>query len=173
MPAIRLKTALGIAIVAATLVASPVLAAITGSLNPPAARPGDWVELTTSSGSCCPDAYAQIAQAGPTPVFLQLADPSSPGNGCSTRVGDMTWTNDVGHARFQVPDVQPGEYWLRITVQGACWRFGDSSGVLALSVLPPADNGPISGLILLGVGAGLIAFVSGMVVVRRRQRGLR
>jgi hypothetical protein len=165
----RLPAVAAITIVALAMAAGPALGAIDGSVDPASARPGDWVELTTSSGTCCPTAYASIAAAGPTPLFVQRADPSSSGNACDTHVGDLTWTNGVGRARFQVPDVPPGSYWLLITVQGACWRFGDATGVLALTVLPAADRGPVPVLILLGIGAGLVAVVAGVIASRRRR----
>ncbi len=167
----RLSTAVAIAIVALAATVGPALAAIVGSVDPSSGGPGEWVELTTSSGTGGPSAYAEIAQAGPTPVFLQLADPASTGNACTTRVGDLTWTSGVGRARFQVPEVKPGEYWLLITVQGACWRFGDATGVLVLTILPTGNGGPLSLPVLLAIGVALATVVAGVIVgLRRRSR---
>jgi len=128
-------------------------AAIEGSIDPPSAHSGDWVELTTAAAR--PDAYGSIAAAGPTPLWLARADLTNSELACDTRLGDLTWARGVGHARFQVPDVQPGTYWILATVQGGCWRFGSATGILTLTVLPVAG----------GVTPGLVAAVVGMAVI--------
>jgi hypothetical protein len=159
-------TAAAMALVAFVLTAGPAFAAIDGLLNPASGRAGDWVELTTDFG-VRPDAYASIAAAGPTPLWLQRADPNSLGNACDVRVGDLTWADGVGHARFQVPDVQPGLYWLLVTVQGGCWRFGAPTGSLTLTVLGAADAGPSPPLPIVGMGAVVVVVIAGLILGRR------
>jgi hypothetical protein len=154
-----------------TLTASPVLGAINGSVNPTSARPGDWVEVTTDA-IANPNAYALFAEAGPAPLFLQPADPNSPGNACDLRVGDLTWAGGVGRARFQVPTLQPGSYWVLMTVQGGCWRFGDATGILTLAVLP-ALPATAPGLplppVLVAIGALTAALAVALALIRRRR----
>jgi hypothetical protein len=159
------------ALVAFVLTAGPAFAAIDGLLNPASGRAGDWEELTTDFG-VRPDAYASIAAAGPTPLWIQRADPNSPGNACDIRVGDLTWADGVGHARFKVPDVQPGSYWLLATVEGGCWRFGAATGILTLTVLAPVGAGPSPALLAVGIGAVVVVALTG-VVLGRRTRGAR
>lgn len=103
--------AVAAALLAVAVTAGPALGAILATLSPRSARPGDWVDLTTDPGIGGADVYATIASGGPDPLWLQLADPTSPGNACSIPVGQLTWTNGVGHAHVQVPDVAPGSYW--------------------------------------------------------------
>jgi hypothetical protein len=165
----RFPAAATIAIVALVMTVGPALGAIDGSVDPSSARPGDWIELTTTTGACCPAAYASIAQAGPTPLFLQLADPSSAGNLCSNRVGALTWKDGVGQARFQVPAVQPGEYWFLVTVQGGCWRFGNGAGILTLTILAAGDPSSPSVPLVLAVGIGLAAVVGTVLIGLRRR----
>lgn len=157
------------AIALLTTNAAPALAAILGTLAPATARPGDWVELTTDAGLIDPNVYDSLAKAGPEPVFLQRADPASPGNSCDTPIGDMTWTGGVGTLRFQVPDVPPGPYWILATIEGACWRFGTRAGVLTLTVLPGGTKGPSPTLVgaVVAIAAGAIV---GALIIRRRRR---
>jgi hypothetical protein len=164
-----LAAAAAMAVFVLALAAGSVFGAILGSLDPSSAHPGDWVELTTDPGTGGPDVYASIAEAGPDPLWLQRADPNRSGNECDLRVGDLTWASGVGHARFQVLDVQPGSYWLLATVQGACWRFGDQAGVLTFTVLPPVDSGPSPVLLTVAIGALIVVVVSGGILVRRRR----
>lgn len=143
--------------------------AIDASLIPAAARPGDWVQLTTDSGVGGAEVYAAIAAGGPTPMYLQRADPTSTGNSCNTPIGAMTWASGVGTLKFQVPDVGSGPYWITATIQGACWRVGDpSNGVLVLTVLPGAT--PWLPLVLLTGMAAIALLLVALVVVRRAGR---
>ncbi len=170
---VRLRSLLFAGGVLALLVAgaAPVFAAIDASVAPAAARPGDWVELTTDSGVGGTEVYAAIAAGGPTPVYLQRADPSSTGNLCDTTIGAMTWASGVGTLRFQVPDVGPGPYWITASIQGACWRVGDlSNGVLVLTVLPGAT--PWLPLVLITGTAAIALLLVGLAVVRRVRRTL-
>jgi hypothetical protein len=164
--ALVLAVACALALLAAE--AAPALAAILGSLAPPTARPGDWVELTTDTDGGDTNLYASIAAAGPLPVFLQRADPESAGNSCDTRIGAMTWAGGVGTRRFQVPDVPPGTYWILAAVQGSCWRFGDRAGVLTLTVLPGGDAGPSPALLAAMVASVAVVIVGGLMIRQRR-----
>lgn len=165
----RLAAAVAMAVFLFALATGSAFGAILGSLDPSSAHPGDLVDLTTDTGTGGPDLYANLAEAGPDPLWLQRADPTSPGNACDLRVGDLTWADGVGHARFRVPDVQPGSYWVLATVQGACWRFGDQTDVLTLTVLAPVDSGPSPVLLAVAVGALVVLAVSGGILVRRRR----
>jgi hypothetical protein len=148
--------------------ATPALAAISGSLAPPSAQPGEWVELTTDAGGGNPNGYAAIAAAGPLRVYLQRADPNSAGNSCDTRIGDMTWAGGVATLRFQVPTVPAGTYWIVADVQGGCWRFGEGAGVLTLTVLPAGDAAPPP--ILLAAAVAVAAALIVVVLLIRRRR---
>lgn len=154
----------GLALLAAG--AAPAFAAIDASLAPTTARPGDRIVLTTAGGVGGTEVYATIAAGGPTPMYLQRADPLSAGNSCDATIGAMTWASGVGTLRFQVPDVAPGPYWIMAAIQGACWRVGDpSNGVLLLTVLPGGTPGLLL-LLVTGTVATALLLV-GVVLVRR------
>lgn len=147
---------------------APALAAMNGRLTPTSARPGEWVELTTDAGGDR-NLYAPIAAAGALPVFLQRAAAQSAGNSCDTPIGDMTWVGGVGTLRFQVPAIDPGTYWILAAVQGGCWRFGDGTGVLTLTVLPSVKTDALLPL-LGGAAVGAAGIIVLGLLLRRRFR---
>jgi hypothetical protein len=150
--------------------ALPAGALIWGAIAPGTARAGDWVQLSTDAGDLDPNVYASIAKTGPTPVFLQPADPGSAGNSCDTPVGVMTWAGGVGTLQFQVPSVPPGPYWILITSDGACTRFGTRAGdLLTLTVLAAGAPGP-SPALLAAIAAMATAVAVGVLMIRRRRR---
>jgi len=157
-------------VVLLAIAAPPALAAILGRLSPSSAQAGEWVELTTDAGVGGQNVYADLAASGALPLFLQGADSASAGNACDTPIGDMTWTDGRGTLRFQVPAVPPGAYWVTASVQGACWRFGDRSGVLTLTVTPGGNAGVPLPLVGAGVAAAAAAASAALQLRRRRAR---
>ena len=143
--------------------------AIDASLIPAAARPGDWVQLTTDSGVGGAEVYAAIAAGGPTPMYLQRADPASTGNSCNTPIGAMTWASGVGTLKFQVPTWDQGRTGSRqrSKVRAGVWAT-PSNGVLVLTVLPGAT--PWLPLVLRPGMAAIALLLVALVVVRRAGR---
>lgn len=156
---------------------TPAAAAVLGSLAPAAARPGDWVVLSTISGGGPANLYEPLARSGPLPIFLQRADNNSSGNVCEIGIGALEWAGATGSLRFEVPELPPGSYWVLASVQGQCWRFGNGKGVLVLSILPNATvaggstaaGGSASTLVAAAAASLLLlAGVCGSVISRRR-----
>jgi len=160
----------GLALVGLLLAAEPVLGAISGSVTPSAARPGDWVTLMTDAPAGS-QTYANLAAGGSLPIYLQSATASYAGNLCTLGVGSLTWRDGVGTLRFQVPAIPADTYWFMAAIQGGCWRFGSAQGILSLAVQPgdpsglPAAAIPIAALALTGL------LVATILVARRRALG--
>ncbi len=114
-----------------------------------------------------------LLATGVTPALAAILgrlSPSSAGNACDTPIGDMTWTDGRGTLRFQIPAVPPGAYWVTASVQGACWRFGDRSGVLTLTVMPGGNAGVPLPLVGAAVAAAAAAASAVLLLRRRRAR---
>jgi hypothetical protein len=151
--------------------ATPVAAAIVGSLTSTQARPGDQVTLTAQSLAgqtqtvyliSTADFEGQIARFG-----RQVCNTAG-----QFALGSFTWGAETGSLTFTVPDVAGGEYYFQVHVPNTspdCWRIGGGSGPLVLTVLAGTASGHTPGTsavnpLVAVVLVAAVAVATGVVV---------
>ena len=118
---------------------APALAAVSATLSPTTATPGDIVTLTTQEWVSAGPVYLVSAHDFETEIAR------FGGQVCGAPeqryLGRLTERSDTGSLSFRLPDVPKGDFYFELQVQKGCWRVAASEGgplVLTVADHPPA-----------------------------------